>query len=376
MQSPKSQNYYKVLGINTSASAQEIKTAYRNLARKYHPDVNPGNKLCEEKFKEIGEAYNVLGSQDLKRKYDLSNGYNIDKYSAPKETKEQAKQAYNNQKSTNTQKTKDPDKKTDNEKKQSSDKNKKTDKEKGFFSDILGGMFKEKEEDSKKNNKTKKEDPPKTNKQKSFKGKDIYTDITINAAEAHNGAVRKVNILHTEKCRKCNGKRLINDLPCMACEGNGETSTHKKLNIKVPAGVKNNSKIKVSAEGNKGTNGGESGDLYLVIKVEKNSLFKFDKNDVICEIPITPSEAALGAEFKVPTLEGSVLMKIPAETISGQKFRLVAQGLKDSKTSKKGDQFVIVKIEIPKNLTKQEKELYHELAKVRHYNPRESLFDE
>ncbi len=370
MHSPKSKNYYKTLGINSSASAQEIKAAYRNLARKYHPDVNPGNKVCEEKFKEIGEAYDILGNQDSRKKYDLSNSYNLDKYSAPKQKKEKAKQAYNNQKTKETEKTKDTDKKQ----KQNPDKNKQTDKEKGFFSDILGGMFKA--EAGEDNNKVKKEDSPKSKKQKPTKGEDIYTDITINAAEAHNGTVRKINILHTEKCKKCKGKRLINDLPCAICEGNGETSIHKKLNVKVPTGVKNNSKIKISGEGNKGIHGGESGDLYLVIKVQKNSLFKFDKNDVTCEIPITPSEAALGAEFKVPTPEGSVLMKIPPETFSGQKFRLIAQGLNDSKTSKKGDQFVIVKIEIPKNLTKQEKELYHELARARHYNPRESLFNE
>ncbi len=360
MHSPKSKNYYKTLGVNPSATVQEIKTAYRNLAKKYHPDVNPGNKICEEKFKEIGEAYDILGNHESRKKYDLSNGYNVNKHSAPKQKKEQAKQAYNHQKTTDTQKTKDPE------------------KEKGFFSDLLGGMFKgEAEEEKKKaSSKSKKEDPPKSKKQKPIKGEDIYTDVTISAAESHNGTVRKINILHTEKCKKCDGKRLINDLPCMTCEGNGELTTHKKLNVKIPAGVKNNSKIKISGEGNKGINGGENGDLYLVVKVQKSTLFKFDKNDVTCEIPITPSEAALGAEFKVPTTDGSVVIKIPPETVSGQKFRLIAQGLKDSKTNKKGDQFVIVKIEIPKNLTKQEKELYHELAEAREYNPRESLFDE
>lgn len=345
-------NYYKILGINPGADLQEIKSAYRSLARKYHPDVNPGNKISEEKFKEIGVAYEILSDKYKRKQYDILNGY----YKTAEKTlnqdhqkKKQTDEAYNKaQENANS---------THNDKKSFND----------VFNDFVDGVFK---------TPPPKEDMPKKSTYSpppSKKGEDINVDITITLPEAHNGTIRKVNILHTETCNQCKGKRIINGVSCAVCQGKGEISTHKKVNVRIPANVKEGSKIRIPKEGNRGTNGGERGDLFLIVHLQKHSLFQVDGLNVLCDIPITPFEAALGAEINVPTIEGHVNMKIPPETTSGQKFRLSKEGITDPKTNKKGDQLVTVKIDIPKNLSEREKELYAELAKARKYNPRESL---
>lgn len=362
MQSYKNKDYYNILGIKPSATLKEIKSAYRQLARKYHPDVNKGNKLSEEKFKEIGEAYSVLSDEKKRKQYDLLKGYNRtppndDKVS--QQAKKSAKDAYT--------------KKTEDESFEEKAKTgKKPQDEKTFndiFNEFLDNIF------NKDNfsapppvqEKPKQAPPPK------IKGDDITADITISIAEAHNGTTRKVNILHTDPCGQCKGNKTKNGQICIVCDGKGEISNHKKINVKIPPNVKEGSKIRIPYEGNKGRNGGQNGDLFLLIHIQKHSIFTFDKLNVLCDIPVTPTEAALGAEIEVPTIDGHVNMKIPAETQSGQKFRLQGEGISDSKTSKKGDQIVTVMINIPNNLSEKEKQLYQELARIRKFNPRENI---
>lgn len=355
MENFKNKDYYQVLGVNPNAAQKEIKSAYRTLARKYHPDVNPGNKLSESKFKEIGEAYSILVDENKRKQYDLLRGIKKEPKKESNDTQQARKQASNAY-----TETKNPSKSDqETEKKSFND----------VFSDILGGIFK-------KTNET--NTTPKTAKQKDQtvppqKGDDITADISISVVEAHNGTTRKINILHTDVCGQCKGRRHINNVPCIVCGGNGEISTHKKINVKIPANVKEGSKIRIAGEGNKGLNGGANGDLFLMVHIQKHSIFTFDSINVLCEIPITVSEAALGTEIEVPTIDGFITMKIPPETQSGQKFRLIGQGILDSKTNKKGDQHVTVKIEIPKNLSSKEIELYQELARVRKFNPRENI---
>lgn len=359
-------DYYKILGVKSEADINEIKSAYRALARKYHPDVNPGNKLCEEKFKEIGEAYSVLSDKNKRKQFDLLNGYyktaekTINKEN---QTKKQTEQAY---KKTSENKSFEEAKKRAEERGKEDNKNKKNFNE--VFNEFFDGVFKTAHEyaDEVSKKSTYQAPPPQ-------KGEDITADITITLPESHTGTVRKVNILHTETCNKCKGKKIINGIQCAACQGKGEISTHKKVNVRIPPNVKEGSKIKIAKEGNRGINGGERGDMYLIIHIQKHSLFNIDGINVLLEVPITPYEAALGTEINVPTIDGHVNMKIPPETSSGQKFRLSNEGITDPKSNRKGDQIVTVKIEIPKNLTQKEKELYTELAKLRKYNPRESL---
>lgn len=320
----KNKDYYKILGISPDSDKKEIKKAYRTLARKFHPDINPGNKLFEEKFKEIGEAYVILIDDKKRLQYDMLKGITNPKPES-EQLKQQASKAYSEQKTP-------PGKKN--------------------FENIFKSF---------------------TKLEPGKKGEDITTDVHVTVSEAYNGTIRKVNILRSEKCNKCKGRRAINHVSCDKCNGNGEISSHKQLNVKIPPKVKENSKIRIAGEGNKGENNGENGDLYLLIHIIKNSFFTYDGLHVHCEIPITPSEAALGGEIQIPSLDGFINMKIPPETRSGQKFKLAGEGLSDTNTNKKGDQIITLRIEIPPNLTNREKELYNELARTRIYNPRENI---
>ena len=239
-----------------------------------------------------------------------------------------------------------------------------------MFSEFVDKMF-EKGDPQKPKQSTEK--PREVPKPEPKKGDDITADISITIIEAHNGTVRKVNILHTETCPKCKGKRYLSGAQCQTCKGNGEISSHKKLSVKIPPNVNEGSKIRIAGEGNQGQNGGGNGDLFLVVGIIKNSIFEFDNLNVLCEIPITPTEAALGAEIFIPTIDGQLSMKIPPETQSGQKFRLAGEGIPDANTAKRGDQLITVRIEIPSNITQKEKELYQELARVRKFNPRDGI---
>jgi len=363
VQSYKNKEYYQILGIKPSATQKDVKAAYRSLARKYHPDVNKGNKLSEIKFKEVGEAYDVLGDEKKRKQYDLLKGYN----QAPKneetisqQAKRRASEAYSEKKEekSTTEKTSKPDKQPHPEKNFND-----------VFNEFIDNIFN-------KNNFS--EPPPSQPKPKQTstpkkRGDDITADISISIAEAHNGTTRKINILHTDPCGQCKGAKYTNGSPCIICNGKGEVSNHKKINVKIPASVKEGSKIRIPYEGNKGQNGGQNGDLYLLIHIQKHSLFTFENLNVLCELPITPSEAALGTEIDIPTIDGHVNMKIPSETQSGQKFRLSGEGIADSKSGKRGDQIVTVMIEIPNNLSEKEKQLYQELARIRKSNPRDNI---
>jgi len=355
-------DYYQILGVSTVATHKEIKAAYRSLARKYHPDVNPGNKLCEEKFKEIGEAYSVLGDENKRKQYDLLKGIK----------KTNQKTTYSSQQTTKQSSATHSQQKAKTSPKTSTSASSAEKPFNELFSEFLDNIFKKEKTSNPYTRSAKKE----SSKPASKRGDDITADISITIAEAHNGTVRKINVLHTDVCSNCKGRRIINGSPCISCDGKGEISVHKKINVKIPPGVKEGSKIKIQSEGNKGINGGENGDLYLLIHIQKQSLFTFDNLNVLCEIPITPTEAALGAEITVPSIDGEISMKIPAETQSGQKFRLAGQGISDSKSKIRGDQIVTVKIEIPTNLSEKEKQLYQELARIRKFNPRENIIYE
>lgn len=337
-------DFYKTLELSHTASINDIKAAFRKLARKYHPDVNK-DEISIEKFKAIKEAYEVLIDPNEKATYDQIKGYS----SIYKQTSQaQAKKAY----SESSQETKPPPKE---QKAKETEKKETKETFSKVFNDILDGLFTPGKND---------EQPQKENKKRAIKsedGSDITMNISISYIESINGTNRKINILHTENCPHCLGKKFINGAICAFCKGKGEVSLHKKLNIKIPPNVTPNSKIRIANEGNKGINGGRNGDLYLIVEIENNSFFKYEGNNVLCEIPITPFEAALGTTIDIPTLEGHISMKIPPLTSSGQKFRLPKEGILDSKTSTKGDQIVTIKIEMPKALSLEEITLYEQL---------------
>lgn len=342
-------NLYEILEISSNASTTTIKSAYRRLVRKYHPDLNSGDETCSIKFKEITEAYEILCDPAKKKDYDILRGL----------YKEQSKAKFNEANKAYKQ-TQDKEKEQEVHNEQNFS---------NIFNDILDGF---KNTTSSKQNaafKTKPAPPQ--------HGGDVQADVTITMQEAINGTTRTVNILHNEVCPNCEGRTFLNGVKCPVCKGLGEQSIHKKLNVKIPAGVKHGSKIRIANEGDRGYNGGKNGDLYLNIKIESNSFFEYNGTNVLCTIPITPFEAVLGAQIEVPTPEGKVSMKILPNTHSGQKFRLAGQGLKqEGKFGKKGDMIVTVNIETPKKLSDEEIKLYKQLKNITKTNIRENLFND
>ncbi len=330
-------NYYSILGVTPDSTDAEIKSAYRRLARKFHPDVNPNGS---EIFKDILQAYETLSDPKKKLQYDTINGFF-------KTSKTQEKQ-HTSSKQAQTE-----------YKKQSSSEP----KSKAEFSKKINDIF---EEFSK----------PKTKKQKLSpkNGEDIYEEISIPLKDSVNGTERIINVMHSTQCPRCKGRKFINGTKCPLCNGTGEENQHRKITVKIPKNVKNGTKLRLTGEGNYGTNGGKNGDLYIKIKIEPNSRMNFDGNNVIYNVPITPFEAVLGGSISVPAFEGSLSLKIPSKTHSGQKFRLAGQGLKQN--GKVGDLIVVVHIEIPCSLSDDEIRLYEKLKKMSSQNIRENLLNE
>ena len=350
---------YAILGVEPDADEAQIKSAYRKQARKWHPDINDNSPESILHFKEITEAYEVLTDEHKKSQYDILKGFNFKSSSYTSQT--QAKKAYSETSSTWTQtEYKAKNKDTNNHQDKSTFSQ--------VFENILDGLFTGESAPKKPKEEKKKLKPE--------NGRDINLNVTIKISEAISGTNRTVNVLHSERCPKCEGRRFINGAKCPLCKGSGEVSIHKKLNVKIPAGVKKGAKIRIANEGNKGYNGGKSGDLYLFINIEESSFFKYEGNNVLCEIPITPFEAVLGANIEVPTLAGNVSMKIPPYTSTGQKFRLSQQGTSNGKNNKKGDQIVTVKIVVPKEMTAKELELYEQLKLISKHNVRENLLND
>ena len=323
-------DYYKILDIPEFSTAEEIKSAYRHLARKWHPDVAGNSPDIIARFKEINEAYEILSDNARKANYDKARRF----YSYAKTN------------SSNNQEDKTNYKTTQNPNKSNS----------GFhfcWEDLFSKQ--------KANNNVK---PPR-------KGEDIYSDVEISIFEAINGTTKIINMLQTNICPKCGGRKFVNGAQCSHCKGKGETSTYKRFSVKIPAGIKDKSKIRLAEEGEKGLNGGRNGDLYLIIHIREPQNYKTDGLNILKNITITPSEAVLGGNITIPTLRGNVSLKIAPQTKNGQKIRLSGCGIEQN--NKFGDMIVTVEIQIPKNLTDEEIRLYKRLQEISGENIRERL---
>lgn len=344
-------DYYEILGVRKDSSEQEIKSAYRKLAIQHHPDKNAGDKEAEEKFKEGAEAYSVLSNPDQRARYDRFGHAGVNSSAG-------GFQGF------------DPDVFSD-------------------FSDILGDFF------GFGGSRRQPNQPG--------RGADLRYDLEINFMEAVAGVKTKIKIPRQETCQSCRGTgadpkeglstctacqgqgsvryqqgfftirrtcstcqgqgQLIKKA-CSQCRGQGQVRKEKVLEIKIPAGVDQDSRLRIMGEGEGGPKGGPSGDLYVVLSVEEHPFFQRQDNNIYCEIPISFSQAALGGETTVPTLEKPQKIKIPAGTQSDTVFRLKGRGIVSLNGYGKGDQLVRVKVATPKKLTKEQKELFEQLTAI------------
>ena len=350
-------DYYKILGISELCTEQEVKSAYRKLARKWHPDIAGNSEDVVKKFKDINEAYEMLSDKTKRAEYDtVRRYYNYSSENGNHRTKEETK---------NTTK---PDFNNTKENIKKDEENKKSN---GFNFNWEEFISKYKDYANKfEQAKTKFEQANNESKNAKYgnakRGNDINTDVEITITEAINGTVKVINMLHTQVCPKCGGRKFINSNICRNCNGKGDTSEHRRFTVKIPAGVKDLSKIRLAGEGEKGINGGNNGDLYITVHIKPPIDYKTEGNNIIKTITLSPYEAVLGSNVQVKTNDGNITVKISPNTQNGQKIRLSGCGINNN--GKIGDMILIVEIQIPKNLSDIEIELYKRLREVSSQN--------
>ena len=351
-------DYYEVLGISKGASEDEIKKAYKKMARKYHPDLNPDNKEAEEKFKEVNEAYEVLSDPDKKARYDQYGHAGVDPNFG-------AGAGFDG----------------------SFDFGDLGDIFGNFFGGGFGGGGR------------------RTNPNAPQRGESIRLSLTISFEEAAFGCEKEVTVERMEQCGtcsgsgcaagttpevcpdchgsgqvqvrrqtpmgvfatsspcpKCGGKGQIIHQPCKDCHGSGAVRRRKIIQASIPAGIDNGQTISIRGQGNAGKNGGPAGDLLITITVRPHELFRREGTSVLCEAPITFTQAVLGAELEIPTIDGKVKYTLPEGTQSGTTFRLKGKGIPSINGRGRGDQYVTVYIETPRNLNKEQKEALKKFA--------------
>jgi molecular chaperone DnaJ len=351
-------DYYEVLGVNRSAEADEIKKVYRKLALKFHPDKNPGDKTAEEKFKELGEAYEVLNDPQKRAAYDQFGHAAFD----PRARASRAggfgggfhdpieifREVFGGSS--------------------------------GIFESVFGGS----------------QDPSQPQR-----GDDLRYDLEITLEEAALGCEKEISISKPARCDACNGSGMehgskmrtcatcggrgqvitsrgifsiaqtcphcrgagrILDKPCKTCHGEGRREHGSKIKLRIPPGVDAGSRLRSSGNGEAGFRGGSPGDLYVVLHIKAHEIFQRDGDDLLCEVPVSFAQAALGSEIEVPTLDGRATIKIPAGTQPGTTFRIKGKGVKNLQGYGHGDLHVRIQVEVPARLTPAQKEKLQEFA--------------
>jgi molecular chaperone DnaJ len=358
-------DYYEVLGVTKDASEEEIKKSYRKLAMKHHPDRNPDSKESEEKFKEAKEAYEMLSDANKRAAYDRFGHAGVDPSMGAGPGAGGPGMG-------------------------------------GFadaFGDIFEGIFGGGGRGGRSN---------------VYRGSDLRYNLEITLEQAARGYETKIRIPSIEECETCHGSgakpgtsskqcptcsgqgqvrvqqgffsiqqtcprchgtgKIIPE-PCKTCDGAGRVKRQKTLSVKIPAGVDEGDRIRLTGEGEPGMNGGPPGDLYVQMSIKQHPVFQREADDLHCEMPISFATAALGGEIEIPTLDGAAQIKIPTETQSGKTFRLRGKGIKGVRSSYPGDLYCHVVIETPINLTSRQKELLREFEDINlkepdRHNPR------
>jgi DnaJ-class molecular chaperone len=335
-------DYYKILGVDRKADDKTIKSAYRKLARKYHPDVNKGK---DEKFKEISEAYEVLSDPEKRRRYDTL-GPDWQRYAQQPPTGGPGDGV--NYRVENFGEGED-----------FSD----------FFRTIFGDLGARARRPRGQGTGFRVEDLFGGDDARS-RGNDMQAAVEISLEEAFHGTRKTFTMEDQQPCPTCHGAGNINGKSCETCGGGGWQRASRPLDVRIPAGVRTGQRVRVSGEGGRGGSLGRRGDLYLEVTVAPHPQFERKGDDINLELPVTAPEAALGASVEVPTLKGKVSMKIPPATSSGRTFRLRNYGMPKPRSGGAGDQLVKVKIVMPSSLTDEETELYQKLKALRTDNPR------
>lgn len=332
-------DYYKILGVARGANADEIKKAFRKLARKYHPDVNPGDKKAEEKFKEINEAYEVLSDADKRKKYDTL-GPNWQEQFGPSPAGSRRTYQYSGSRG-GTPFEFDPNG--------------------PGFSDFFEALFGRNNANGGKGS-----TGGPTRDMRRRAGDNIEQPVEITLQEAYLGGSRTFNIQSTEICPTCQGTGETNGRLCATCSGQGMVPRNKRIQVKIPAGVDNGSKIRVAGEGQPGIGGGPRGDLYLVITVKLDPAFERKGDDLYADVDVELVKAMLGGEVPVPIPDGRrMALTIPAETQNNRTFRLAGKGMPHLRGEGAGNLYARVKVVLPMQLSIEERALFETLARSR-----------
>jgi DnaJ-class molecular chaperone len=325
-------DYYAILGVKRGASDKEIRHAYRRLARKYHPDVNAGDKAAEEKFKEINAAYEVLSDPEKRRKYDL--------YGDQWQYADQFEQA----------------------RRQGGQRWVWSGRGAPFggfdvgglgfgdLGDLLGGLFS-------------------GTRTRSRRGEDVQHMAEVSLSEAYSGTTRVLNMQTEEPCSTCGGSGKLVGAVCHVCQGNGVVVRPRRLEVKIPPGVTDGSRVRVAREGRPGR-GAARGDLYLVISVRPHERFSRRGDDLYSEVRVPLLDAVLGGEVEVPTLKGKAMLKIPSLTQNGRVFRLAGLGMPHLGGDAKGALYAKVEVILPAELSPEERELFEKLKKAQKVGPK------
>ena len=338
-------DYYKILGVSKSTDAEDLKKAYRKLARKYHPDVNPGDKTAEAKFKEINEAYEVLSDPEKRNKYDTLGpnwqeqfGFGAGSSASRTRTYAPPTGAGAGGRSSSGGFNVDIDDPTG-------------------FSDFFETLFGRRgTAGTTTSGRTR---VPQ-------RGADIEQPVEISLREAYVGAVRAYNIEAPEICPTCQGTGRVGGRPCTTCSGRGTLLRTRRIEVKIPAGAETGTRVPVPGEGNAGMSGGPRGDLILVVNVKADPAFERKGDDLYTEASVPLTSAVLGGEAPVVTPDGKrLLLTIPPETQNGQTFRLSSKGMPHVKGGGAGNLFARIQVVLPERLSDEERGLFEALAKMR-----------
>lgn len=341
-------NYYATLGVSRSASQAEIKKAFRKLARQCHPDVNPDDPEAESRFNQLAEAYEVIGDPERRKLYDQGHidqtWFSTDNFSHIRDIFQQSQQRRETEQAS--------------ESGTASAKNRFRFGE--FLNNIVDSVPWSKENEAAQAAGSRKKSRPEAQSKATGGSLDLEQTVRISLEEALQGTRKPVDLVQEKPCGLCNGTGEVRQQVCRKCFGKGKLRSEKRLEVKIPAGVRQGSKIRVANEGLR--RGTEQGHLYLQVELLPHPFFESDaQGNLHCEVPVTITEAVLGAELEVPTLSGRVKMKIPPGTQGGQVFRLRQKGLKAPKSEQAGDQMVSVQLVVPQKLSPQERESYQAL---------------